>query len=428
MRCARGVRLPSRRLWVLLVALLAVFAPQPARAQEILKVGYMARDGEGPDDSEFRPAIDAVNQELKSRSRKQRLSLVRLSYEEVLPEVRAKQVDFLIVDPELYVQIEDLGAVALASLRRKYQGQEVATYGGVIFGVDDKCTVDRATGKLKGRVAAVATNSHAGFKLQKAELAQRGISWNEGNVKFLGNHLEVVDNVVANRAQCGFVRTGTLEQWAKKYPTSKYKLSRFQPLFVDGQGRNSQYIMSTSAYAEWPFVALAHVDASVVEVVDFVLLTMRPFANPRFKDETLRWGYPVSYAAYRKSVSRSPEAPAPPPVPKEEPEEPEVVEAPAAAPAPATDVAAAAPAPEPEPVEVDIPAGTPEPPSPPPPPFSLPQGPQATLAGILGLVLMLSCVILYAAYSVGRSVGVSRALGAGRRLSTRDDIDHPEID
>jgi hypothetical protein len=367
---------------------------------ETYKVGYIARDGESSSKSEFQPTIHALNEEFKDRSRKQRLSLVRLQFDEVLPEVQSKQVDFLIVDPDLYVRAEELGANAIATLRRKYEGQELSSYGGVIFGVDGSCKVD-SNNRLTGKVAAVQPTSRDGYGLQKEELERRDIGWDEAGAKRVGGHSEVVDLVVKKEADCGFVRTGTLEQFARNW---KFKLSRIQGLFLDGQGQNSHYIMSTSASNEWPFVALAHVDPGTVELVSFALSIMKPHANPRFKDETLRWSYPVSYksARERKYLASLQHLPEPEPEP-ELPPEPEVEEVAAAEPEEAVaGVAVEEPAPEPPSPEVQE------------QPARVGKGPlgdpRMVLGIVIAIVLGLIAVIGWAAYAAGRSAGFSKAL------------------
>lgn len=389
-------------------ALLAIVAlPAIAAPNETYKVGFLARDSEGPDKSEFAPTISALNQELKSRSRTQRLSLVALDYEDVLPEVQAKQVDFLIVDPELYVLTEDLGTTAIASLRRRYQGQEVASYGGVIFGVDGRCKLSADGKRLEGRVAAVRATSYDGFGMQKAELARRGITWQESDILFTDAHSAVVDNVVAKNADCGFARTGTLEQFAKAW---KFKISRFQGFFLDGQGQRARYIMSTPSTTEWPFAALAHVDPSIVEVVSIGLGNVKPHANPRFKDETLRWAYPLSYAAARARRER----PADPSVEIPAPAEPAPAEPAEPAPAePATDAlveagtepATDAPPPEPtgDPVEAEPLVAS---------PVATPRDPPVELFVVLGVLFGLVLILVGAAYLVGRSAGFARGLAS----------------
>jgi ABC-type phosphate/phosphonate transport system substrate-binding protein len=380
---------------LVLLALLSQLA-SAATPTETYKVGFISRDGEASAKSEFQPTITALNAEFKSRSRKQRLSLDRLSFDEVLPEIQSKQVDFLIVDPDLYVLTEELGAHPIATLRRKYEGQEHSSYGGVIFGVDGSCKVDPATNRLAGKVAAVRPTSRDGYGLQQEELERRGIAWDQQGATLVGGHSEVVDLVVKKSADCGFVRTGTLEQFAKNW---KFKLSRIQGLFLDGQAQKSHYITSTSASNEWPFVALAHVDPATVELVSFALSIMKPYPNPRFKDETLRWSYPVSYKPardrrYLASLQGLPE-PEPEPEPELPPEpEPEVL------PEPEPEVAEAADEEPPVPEE----AATPRPVGGPA------RDPRMTLAAVIGIVLGLIAVIGWAAYAAGRSAGFSRAL------------------
>jgi hypothetical protein len=385
------------------VLVLLALLPRPADAgtpTETYKVGYIARDGESSSKSEFQPTINALNEEFKDRSRKQRLSLMRLQFDEVLPEVQSKQVDFLIVDPDLYVRTEELGANAIATLRRKYEGQEHSTYGGVIFGVDGSCKVDPNTNRLAGKVAAVQPTSRDGYGLQKEELERRGIGWDEAGAKRVGGHSEVVDLVVKKEADCGFVRTGTLEQFARNW---KFKLSRIQGLFLDGQGQNSHYIMSTSASNEWPFVALAHVDSATVELVSFALSIMKPYPNPRFKDETLRWSYPVSYKSARERKYLASLQPLPEPEPEPElPPEPVVAEEAVEPEVPEEVVAGVAveePTPEPEPASA-------------PAAKASPADPRITLAAVIGVVLGLIAVIGWAAYAAGRSAGFSKALAA----------------
>src|SRR5262249_41788668 len=62
------------------------------------------------------------------------------------------------------------------------------------------------------------------------------------------------------------------------------------------------FAVSTRLYPEWPFLALPHVDKSVVKAVCSDLLGLEPLANPRNQVEMLSWVAPVSYRAVRTST------------------------------------------------------------------------------------------------------------------------------
>ncbi len=185
-----------------------------------------------------------------------------------------RQVDFVLTNPGQYVLLARRAGLKapLATLLVNESGQEVASYGGVIFTRADAPPVAALT-ELKGKtIAAVDVESLGGYQMQVLELLQAGVNPQaDGKMLLTGQpHDRVLEAVLNKQADVGFVRTGVLEALQREG-----KLKPGQVRVIHTQKLDTFPVpSSTSLYPEWPFSYLGHVDERLARRVTAALFSI----------------------------------------------------------------------------------------------------------------------------------------------------------
>jgi ABC-type phosphate/phosphonate transport system substrate-binding protein len=297
---ASAIRGRVRRIRWALVFVLLLISSVAAQAANY-RVGFLARNKEKPKDSEFQPTIDYLNKQIPDST----FTLVDLSFDGLSEAVNGRQVSFIIANPLNFVDMEKSDARAIATLRRTSERGSSAKFGGVIF-----CRADgpqaETFGDVRGkRICAVSEKSFGGMQMQMRELSEAGIQPSELQITYAQTHEAVIDAVLSNRCDFGFVRTAALEH----YCDSKQVPSVFRTIPYPKE-RDFPYSLSTRLYPEWPFVALGHVHDSVASKIAAALLAMPGYPNEYSDSEDLSWVAPLSYNSARLFVSKTVPKPA----------------------------------------------------------------------------------------------------------------------
>ena len=221
--------------------------------------------------SRWQPLVDYLNQQ---QSPAQSFELVVLDLQDLDAALAAGALDFIFVNPSLYVSYSYRYGLSspLATLLNIEQGESVSQFAGVIFSRADRSDL-RQPADLKGkRIAAISRQSLAAFQMQAVELQRQGISPTDDiELQETGLPLRsVIDAVMSREADAGFMRAGVLEQLQAEglLEAGSYKLigSRQQPGFP--------LMASTQLYPEWPFAALPHTSPDIVRQVTARLLSL----------------------------------------------------------------------------------------------------------------------------------------------------------
>ena len=199
--------------------------------------------------------------------------IVPLSFEEVSRAVEFGEIDFLLVDPGLYVGLEqDFGISRIATLTNRVGDLRFNLFGGVIFTRADHLEINSLTG-LKGKIlSAVSETSFGGFQTVWREMESAGIDpWEElGKLEFAGTLEGVVSAVLEGRADVGVVRTNALEQLA-----ANGSISLDDIRVINAQAHTEFFPShSTRLYPEWPFSKLQHTPNELAQAVAIALLKM----------------------------------------------------------------------------------------------------------------------------------------------------------
>ena len=108
-------------------------------AEEVIqpvKIGVLAERGTERCVEKWGPTAEYLTKRIPGYS----FSIVPLAYAEILPAAGREEVDFFLVNPSIYVELEVLhGADRIATLKNRHlDGTVYTVYGGVVF-----CRADR---------------------------------------------------------------------------------------------------------------------------------------------------------------------------------------------------------------------------------------------------------------------------------------------
>ena len=249
----------------------SLWLPVTAVGEESLTLAVLAFRPQPEMVAHWQPLADHLSATLEGY----RVRLVSANYHELEALLARHEADFVLTNPSHYIVLRERSSLSgvLATLEVKEGGYYVSGFGGVILARsdrDDIATLHDLPGK---RVAAVKADSLGGYRVQAYELLNNGIAPERLTLHFTGMpHDRVVEELLAGRVDAGFVRTGVIEALARegRLDLGQLKVIHQQPMAA------FPFALSTRLYPEWPFVALGHVERTVVRQVAAALLQLGP--------------------------------------------------------------------------------------------------------------------------------------------------------
>ncbi len=280
------------RLW-LIPLLVCALLPDTGGAlapQKNIKIGVLSHRGDEATLFRWIPTADYLSYKLPEY----RFEIVPLNFAEVIPAVAGARVDFILVNPGIYVNLEVLYRVSrIATLNNRRGDAPLNTFGGVLFTRADRDDIRNFNDLAGHTFMAVDQTSLGGFQMAWRELHAEGINPYRDfhRIDFAGTHDEVVRSVLGGKADFGTVRTNILERMAA---TGEIDLSgvkviyrRLHPEFP--------FLHSTRMYPEWPFSKVRHTSNQLAQRVAVALLNM-PVNHPAgINGQYAGWNIPLDY-------------------------------------------------------------------------------------------------------------------------------------
>lgn len=200
---------------------------------------------------------------------------VPLTFDDLLPAVESKRVDFAMTNSLQGVQarrlygVEFVVTLSSTETGTEFSGLIVVRNDSDIQGIDD----------LHGKTAYVVSrnSSLGGYAMQAYHLLQKGFdpAVDFGRVIETSSHDNVILAVLNGTADVGFVRTGSLEKMLATGALTDLSELRILDLATD----DFPYAHTTALYPEWAFFAGVSTDPALVEQVRTVLLDI-PAGHP----------------------------------------------------------------------------------------------------------------------------------------------------
>lgn len=243
----------------------------PLFAQEEVRIGILlANRSRQTMQAQWAPLATAMNKAMPGY----RFVIEVYDYAEMLEAVATRRADFVFTNPTSYLLMYKRSGLStpLATLSNLEQGKPVNAFGGVIFtraGRTDIHGLEDVRGKS---VAITSTDAFGGYQMQAYELKRIGLSLQkDAQLVVTGQpHDKVIDAVLAQRADVGFVRSGILEELA-----GEGKLDLAAIRIVNRQNLPGfPALVSTRLYPEWPLSALPQTSNDLKRKVAAFLLTL----------------------------------------------------------------------------------------------------------------------------------------------------------
>lgn len=255
-----------------------------------IKIGVLARRGFDECLKEWSPTAQYLTERLPGRAFK----IVPLNFREISPAIENNQVDFVIANPFIYVELQDLyGVSRMVTLKRLTPQGYTVRFGGSIFCRADSHKISSLE-DLKGHVfAAVDETSFGGWMVAWRELKKIGVDPYRDfkGLAFGGTHDDVVFAVRDGKVDAGTVATPILAQMIAE---GKISPNTFKILNLQEESTTS-YGLSTRLYPEWPFSKLKHTPDDIAEKVAIALLAMPKQSSPAVAAGIAGWTVPFDY-------------------------------------------------------------------------------------------------------------------------------------
>jgi two-component system sensor histidine kinase TtrS len=270
--------------------LLSINPVMLAGEQAPVRIGVLSHRGDQATLKMWGPTADYLDAAIAARD----FQIVPLDFNEVNPAVAMGNVDFVLVNPGIYVNLEVRFRVSrIATLYNRRGDVPYNIFGGVIFTRSDNPEI-RTLEDLRGRsFMAVDATSLGGFQMAWREMNAGGIDpfTDLSGLEFAGIHDRVVIAVRDGRVDAGTVRTDILERMAL---AGLIDLAEFY-IINPQQDPQFPFVHSTRLYPEWPFSKVAHTSDELAQQVAVALLQM-PHDHPAaLAGNYAGWSIPLDY-------------------------------------------------------------------------------------------------------------------------------------
>ncbi len=275
----------------LLLVLLLLFATSSGWGQlPEVRIGVLSHRGDKATLRNWSPTADYLSRVIPEYH----FVIVPLDFREIEPAVKNANIDFLLVNPGIYVNLEVRYRISrIATLNNLFQDQTYNVFGGVIFTRADNreiFTLEDIRGKT---LMAVDKTSLGGFQMAWKELHERGINpyLDTHKLLFGGTHDAVVEAVRQGKVDVGTVRTGILENLIE---SGKALPDTFR-IIAQRKNKIYRFSHSTRLYPEWPFSKLQHTSRTLGQRVAVALLQMSPLEPAAQWGDYAGWTTPLEY-------------------------------------------------------------------------------------------------------------------------------------
>ena len=255
-----------------------------------IKIGVLSHRGDSFTLNTWNPTAHYLNAKLPDYD----FEIIPLDFDEVDKAVRNEEIDFILVNPGIYVNLEYRYRVSRLATMQHLRGTDASkVFGGVIFTRSDRDDIKTLSDTRGKSFMAVDVTSLGGFQMSWRELNAEGINPYKdfSRLEFGGIHDHVVNSVLSGDIDVGTVRSNILEKMSLAGKIDLNEIRIINPKTVSG----FPFRLSTQLYPEWPFSKLHTTSDELAKQVALAL-----FVIPR-KDSTITeendviWDLPLDY-------------------------------------------------------------------------------------------------------------------------------------
>lgn len=279
----------AKLLWLVLALGLPSGVTAQTVAKDTLTFGVFAYLGLEQTEAEYRPVIDALNERLTDIH----LRLAVLPQEQINEGIRSHGMDFVTTNPThfLVARAEHPLTGIIATRVQTMAGVSVSHLAGVILVRAERTDLAQLSDLRGMRVVAPSPNHMGGYRAQAYELYKAGLRLPDDvrSISYVEVHQQAVRELLANRADVAFVRSGIYEEMVAsgELDSTAVRILNLQ------HHEDFPYKASTVLYPEWPVFALPHVYIPHVRAFASALYSLEIGEGERVKLFTI----PADYLA-----------------------------------------------------------------------------------------------------------------------------------
>lgn len=274
---------------ILLISTILI-TTQSYAEEPFIKIGVLSHRGDVLTLNSWNPLADYLSNQLPEYD----FEIVPLDFDEVDAAVRDDEVDFILVNPGIYVNLEYRYRVSRLATMHNLRGEKTyKIFGGVIFTRSNRTDIQTLE-ELKGKsFMAVDATSLGGFQMAWRELNRKGIDPYQhfSRLEFGGIHDHVVKSVLAGKVDVGTVRTDILERMSSSGELDLKDIRIINPQEV----KEFPFRLSTRLYPEWPFSKVHQTSDELAKKVALVLFAMPEGHPATLAGNYAGWDLPLDY-------------------------------------------------------------------------------------------------------------------------------------
>ncbi|NOR51320.1 MAG: PhnD/SsuA/transferrin family substrate-binding protein [Gammaproteobacteria bacterium] len=255
-----------------------------------MRIGVLSHRGTEATFRMWSPTADYLTQQINGHT----FEIVPLDFDRVDPTVSSAEVDFILVNPGIYVNLEVRHRVSrVATLSNKIGGEIHNQFGGVIFTRRDNREINRLDDLRRKRFMAVDRTSLGGYQMIWGELNDIDIDPRHdfSSLSFGGTHDNVVMAVRNGEVDAGTVRTNILERMADSGQITLDEFKVISPITTS----EFPFLKSTRLYPEWPFSKVQHTSNALAQQVAIALLNIPADHQAAISGNYTGWTVPLDY-------------------------------------------------------------------------------------------------------------------------------------
>ncbi len=269
---------------------LILFLSATSVLADTYKIGVLAKRGPVKALKQWKATGEFLTAKIDGKT----FEVVPLSFIDVNPAIENQAVDFFLVNSSMFVTAKvKYGASTVATMVNSRQGQPLKAFGGVVFTSSDDDGISSLE-DVKGRsFMAVKKSSFGGWQMAYNEFLNAGIDpfKDFAKLEFGGKHDNVVLAVQNGAAECGTVRTDTLERMAAEGIIDLEEFKIIHKVSHDG----FPFVCSTALFPEWPLAKIKKTSDAVAQDVLNALKQLRKSDKAATDGKIIGWVDPLDY-------------------------------------------------------------------------------------------------------------------------------------
>jgi two-component system sensor histidine kinase TtrS len=283
-------------LWLWLLLSSATVTATNTHNNHIVRIGVLNHRSESITFKTWQATADYLTAQLPPHQ----FVIIPIAFSDIDEMVARHHVDFILVNPSLYIELAIRhGVLPIATLNKRIGKHHYNQFASVIFTLKNNQQRQNLQ-DLKGcQLAAVDPHSFGGFQMAWYLLEKSGINLYQdlAGVTFTGSHDAVVAAVLHGQVDVGIVRSGILEKLAATGAIQLEHIHIINPQSL----KHFPYYHSTALYPEWPLSKLSDTSPTLALQVAVTLLHMST-QNSADSQHHIGWSVPSDYSLVQTAL------------------------------------------------------------------------------------------------------------------------------